>query len=461
MTELTSLTISQAAKLMSSGELSPVELTHAFLDRIGRLDPQLNSFITVTAEAALEQAKQAEANFRNGNYLDILHGIPLAVKDLFALKGTVTTAGAKAYSTAVETADCAVVATLRKAGATFLGKTNMHEYAFGVINDNPHFGTCRNPWDSNRSPGGSSGGNGAALSADLCMGALGSDTRGSIRIPAALCGIVGLKPTIPAVNLDGVVTLSWSLDHTGPMARTVEDVAVLYMHLTNGYRLRELTMNPTEPLQSLRIGVPADDFFREADPEIIAAFDAAIGVFAGLGAKIVPVNLNFLRETVETSKVIVSADAAAFHRERLEQQPEQFGADVLARLRLGQQYTGVDYALARRAQRLLFLQFYDLFQRDPDKPDNLHVLLTPTTPVVAPRLDDAAELDTARTRLSWFTAPFNMTGNPAISVPCGFTRSGLPIGLQIITRYSGESTLLYAAYAYEQATDWHTRKPAL
>jgi len=463
---LTALTIAEAAELIRGKQLSPVELTQAHLDRIDRLDPLLNSYITVTREMALEQARKAEAEVMHGEYKGWLHGIPIALKDLFPLAGVPTTAGSKFLQRTVDAVDCHVVRRLRDAGSVILGKTNMHEWAFGVINDNPHYGTCHNPWDTARSPGGSSGGSAAALAAGLCMGALGSDTRGSIRIPAALCGIVGLKPTQGRVSLRGVVPLSWSLDHAGPMARTVADVTILLQEIAGHDSLDPASVDVPvddyfkgmgESVKGWKIGWVIDELFDSADVEIRDAVRVARDVFKGLGASLEQImtvpHQPSLFDTRVSSWVIASADAAAFHRERIEQQPEKFGADVLKRLKEGLSYMGVDYALAQQERKKLTNRVSGLFGCD--------ILMFPTTAMAAPRLDDPAELDRARACLSWFTAPFNMAGLPAISIPCGFTADGLSIGLQLVARPWAEAQLLRAAYAYEQATEWHRRRPPL
>jgi aspartyl-tRNA(Asn)/glutamyl-tRNA(Gln) amidotransferase subunit A len=466
MNVLPFLTITQAADQLRSGTITPTALTQAHLDRIQLLEPRLNSFITLMTDSALEQAHQAETELKAGKDRGPLHGIPVVIKDLFPVQDAPTTAGSRIFGTTPASRDCSASARLRQAGAVFLGKTNLHEWAMGVINDNPHYGSTYNPWDTTRSPGGSSGGNAAALAADLAMGGLGSDTRGSVRIPAALCGIVGLKPTYGRISLDGVVPLSWSLDHAGSMARTVRDVAILLQY-SAGYdaqdvyavnmRVPDYLSNLENSVQGWRIGVPQEgDFFYEADPEIVQAFQAAVKVFEALGAVIEPIAPHFLRQSFELSRVLVSADGAAFHQERLATQPRDFGADVLGRLRAGEQLSAVEYALARHGQKVMTDQLDSMFNYQ-----RLDFIITPTTPITAPRYDQGMEIERARATLTTFTAPFNMTRHPAISVPCGFNQQGLPIGLQLVARHWDEARLLTAAHAYEQATSWHTRHPSL
>jgi aspartyl-tRNA(Asn)/glutamyl-tRNA(Gln) amidotransferase subunit A len=463
MTKLTALTISEAAVLIASRQLSPVELTRACLERIEKLDSQLNSFLTMTADLAVAQAQVAEADIQRGDYRGPLHGIPIALKDLYETAGIRTTCGMKLLGDYVPAQDGVVVQQLDSAGAVLLGKLNMHECALGVLNDNPHYGFCRNPWDTARAPGGSSGGSGAALAADLCLGALGSDTRGSIRIPAALCGIVGLKPTYGRISLRGVLPLSYALDHAGPMARCMRDAALLLQVLA-GYDADDpLSVNaPVDDyvtdldkgIAGWRVAVARDDYFMEAAPEVLAAFGVAVKVFEELGAQVIEVNLADIRPSRQAGRIIVSCDAYAVHHERLQQHPDDFGADVAGRLRESVTYTARDYAQARYTQVLTRHQFTRFFE-------GYDILLTPTMPATAPRFDDPAACDRARLTFSYLTSPFNLAGVPALSVPCGFSADGLPIGLQIAAGHWREAAVLRAGHAYEQATEWHNRKPAL
>jgi aspartyl-tRNA(Asn)/glutamyl-tRNA(Gln) amidotransferase subunit A len=338
----------------------------------------------------------------------------------------------------------------------------MHEIALGVTNVNPHFGACHNPWNEERIPGGSSGGSAAAVAAGLCLGSLGSDTGGSIRIPAALCGVVGLKPTYGRISLRGVIPLSWNLDHVGPLARDVLDAAIL-LQAAAGY-------DPADPysvnapvddylsqiegdVHGWRVALASDPFFTQADDEVLTAVWEAARLFANLGARVEEVTLPNGREMAQANLTMVASDGAAFHRERLESQPQDFGADVLERLRYGLACSSLEYSFARRIQTLARHQFGRFFA-------DFDILLTPTTPVTAPLIAGPNAVEQARL-LTRFTAPFNLSGLPALSLPCGFSREGLPIGLQIIGPAWGEARLLRAARAYEQATEWHTRLPVL
>ena len=457
---LTQLTLTEASELLQKGELSPVELSRACLERIEQLDGRLHSFITLMAITAMQQARQAEADLRRGR-AGPLCGIPLGLKDLFETAGVRTTAGSKIFADYIPAKDCAVVEKLETAGAVLLGKLNMHEIALGVTSENPHYGDCLNPWDENHITGGSSGGAGAALAADLCFGALGTDTGGSIRIPASLCGVVGLKPTRGRVSLRGVIPLAWSLDHVGPMARRVLDVAVLYKAIA-GYDpndpfsvkvpVKDVNTHLPDGVHGWRVALARDSYFDDTDPEVLSAVRQAAKVFEGLEAQVSEVPLQSAFEAAQTNALMTQSEAAAYHGDRLVAQPDDFGRDVLNRMQSGAAYTSTEVILARQMQAVLRRQ-YEHFFKDFD------ILLTPTTPIPAP-LKGGDALERARL-LTRFTAPFNLTGLPALSLPCGFTSQGLPIGLQIVSRPWAEAEVLRAGYAYEQATEWHMRRPAL
>jgi aspartyl-tRNA(Asn)/glutamyl-tRNA(Gln) amidotransferase subunit A len=452
--------LTNTSRLLAQGKLSPFELAQQHIARIDAVDPGLNCFITATPESALAEARAAEESLGRGEQRGPLHGIPLALKDLIDTRSVRTTAGSTFFAERVPDADAAAVERLRQAGAVLLGKLNMHEWALGVTNDNPHFGACRNPWARHRITGGSSGGSAAALAAGLCMGSLGSDTGGSIRIPAALCGVVGLKPTFGRVSVRGVVPLSWNLDHVGPMARHVSDVALLLQAIAG--------FDPRDPYS---VDVAVDDYVSDlargvegwraslaseacvggVDGEVGRAVREAAKVFAGLGASVEEVDVPRFAEAARANGLMTTADAAVFHRERLAVQPDGFGADVLSRLRRGGSYTAGEYVDARRLQSVLKRELATWFQE-------CGLLLLPTTPIAAPVRDGLDAVEAARV-LTRFTAPFNLTGLPAISLPCGFTRDGLPIGLQIVGPAWSEARLLRAAHAYESATPWHRAAP--
>ncbi len=460
--DLNYLTLAEASDLIAKQEVSCEELTQAHLDRISEMDSKLNCFITRTPEIALKRARALDTEIKNGISRGPLHGIPIALKDLFETRDIPTTAGSLFLKDWVPEADGVVVERLNAAGAVNLGKLNMHEIALGVTNNNPHYGACHNPWDLERTPGGSSGGSGSALAAGLCMGSMGSDTGGSIRIPASLSGVVGLKPTFGRVSLRGVVPLSWNLDHPGPMARRVEGAALL-LQVIAGYDPEDpvsVDMDvPDYPAQldgnvrGWRVALAEDPFFTKADADVLAAVRAAAEVFASLGAQVSFMEFPGAYEAAKDNGLMVTSDAAAFHQERLTDLPEKFGEDIRQRLEIGAAYTSSEYSLARRNQTVLRRKFEQFF-------NEYDLLLTATTPIAAPLLEGPDAVEQART-LTRFTAPFNFSGLPAISLPCGFTDRGLPIGLQIVTRPWGEAALLRAAQAYESATEWHQRRPNL
>ena len=436
--DLSTLTLSAALQAFEHGELDPAELAAACLERIERHDPGLKAFITICPPA-----KPAGTG--------PLAGIPIALKDLFETAGIATTAGSLFFREYVPTEDAPVVQRLRTAGAVIVGKTNLHEIALGVTNVNPHFGICRNPWDRQRVSGGSSGGSAVAVATGMCLGALGTDTGGSIRIPASLCGVVGLKPTSGRVSLRGVIPLSWNLDHAGPLARTVRDAAILYQVIA-GYDpldpasieqpVEEAIAGLDEGVAGWRVVLAAGDYFEDLG-EVGAAVRKAAQVFTQLGATVQQVDLTFLQQAALANGQMTQADGAAYHRQRLAESPEGFGEDVRARLEAGRTLSSGEYALARRTQAVMRRRMTTFF-------DDFDILLTPTTPVAAPLIEGSDALEQAR-RLTRFTAPFNLTGLPALSVPCGFTTGGLPVGLQLVGRPWGEARLLRAGRAFEKA----------
>ena len=455
-------TLSQAAALIRDGEITPLDLTQACLQRIEELDPRLNAFISLTAEAALEQAEQATQEIRQGSYRGALHGIPLAIKDIYDLQGTPTTAGSTFFGRQPASEDAWAISRLRQAGVVFLGKLNMHEIALGVTNVNPHYGGCHNPWDLNRVSGGSSGGSAAALAAQLCLGSLGTDTGGSIRIPSALCGIVGLKPTYGRVSLRGVLPLSWSLDHAGPLARSVQDVSFLLQAICGYDALDPVCVDrPDEEcspafggsLHGWRILRLVGEYFTPTDPDVLAAVDRAADVFSQLGCQVFELELPDLYLAARTNGMLVVCEAAAVHRESLQEHPDGFGADIRQRLQDGSAVSASDLVLARRTQVELRRRFMELLPQRT-------LFLLPTTPTSAPLIVGPDAIESAR-RLTRFTAPFNLTGLPAISLPCGFDQQGLPVGMQLVAGEWEEAALLQAADAFEGATSWHLHDPMI
>ncbi len=480
---ITHLSITEARVLVQSGQVSPLELTQACLARISRLNPQIHAFLEVAEEQALQTAQEATEEVAHHTATGLLHGIPLALKDLFDVRGMHTTAGSEFLkenrlappgmdvSRGVSSRDAAVTEKLRREGAILLGKLNMHEWALGVTTINPFFGACVNPWSFEdpqslpRISGGSSGGSTAALAAGLCYGSIGSDTGGSIRIPASLCGVVGMKPTYGRVSMRGVIPLSWSLDHVGPMARTVQDVSLL-LRCIAGYDEMDPASGdyPAEGLEELaegskpsmpwKIGVPSSLIFHDLEEEVEQAFRKATATLEEMGCRLLETELGDVEDASKASIKILLAEAAAFHRERLRAEPQRFGPDVLERLRQGLEISGIDYALARRKQAEWKRKIELLF-------DTIDLLVLPATPIVAPTISECDGLALASGALTRFMRLFNLTGAPALVLPCGFTTNKLPIGMQIVGPSWQEARILMLARAYESATDWHKRRPHL
>jgi aspartyl-tRNA(Asn)/glutamyl-tRNA(Gln) amidotransferase subunit A len=458
--DLAKLSIREVSDLIRKKKVSPVELTSACLSRIDRFNPTLNAFITITTESALAQAREAEAEVTQGKWRGPLHGVPIALKDLFDTAGVRTTAGSGVFKDRIPTEDAEVVRRLKAAGAVLLGKTNMQEFAFGGTSLISYFGAVRNPWELGHIAGGSSGGSAAAVAAELCYGALGSDTAGSVRLPASHCGIAGLKPTYGLVSIRGVIPLSWSLDHVGPLARTVADTALLLQAIA-GYDEQDTTsekMNVPDYSQgigtkvsSLRIGVPREFFFGDLDPEIQAAMKEALSVLGKLTNGLRDVALQ--ADKMETLRDVVrAAEAYAYHREYVAKTPELYQPLILKRIQAGANVTTPAYIQGRRDLSAV--------RRKAEKwIDGADVLVTPTLPITAAAVSDPHADDVLPTVRN--TSPFNVNGWPAISLPCGFTSKGLPMGLQIIGPNGGETVVFQLAYAYEQATEWHKRRPPL
>jgi aspartyl-tRNA(Asn)/glutamyl-tRNA(Gln) amidotransferase subunit A len=450
----------ELGRRIARGKVSPVEVTRAHLARIERLDAKLNAFLLVTADRALAEAAAAGREIAVGQNRGPLHGVPMALKDLFDTAGVRTTAGSKILAQNVPARDAAVVERLRAAGLVLLGKTNMHEFAFGTTNDNPHYGPARNPWDLERSPGGSSGGSGAALAAGLCAVSLGTDTGGSIRIPAGACGVVGLKPTLGRVSRRGVTPLAWSFDTVGPLTRTVEDSARL-LNAIGGPDAEDesCAARPAEDFArdlergagGLTLGVPCDWFFEGVEPGIGAAARDAIAVLEREGARLVEVSLSGMADAHTAHHAILAAEAAAFHGAWLRERPGDYGSDVRRGLELGQLIPAVDYVNARRVQAITRATFRAALAA-------ADVLVTPCLPQAPLRVGEAMSREPA---VAWnrLLTPVNLAGYPSISVPCGFDGAGMPVGLQIIGRPFEEALLLRVARAYERATEWGVRRP--
>jgi aspartyl-tRNA(Asn)/glutamyl-tRNA(Gln) amidotransferase subunit A len=465
----TSLSLSDVSQLLRQKAISPVELTQACLARIEALNPALNAFITVTPESALAAAHSAEAQIARGHWKGPLHGIPIAVKDLLDTAGIRTTAASALFKDRVPAEDAEVVRRLRAAGAILLGKLNMHELAFGGSSAISYFGAVRNPWDLAYCPGGSSGGSAAAVASGLCYAALGSDTGGSIREPAAYCGIVGLKPTYGRVSTRGAIPLSWSLDHIGPITRTVSDTALM-LQVIAGYDSQDpgsldlpLTDYVTDiagSTSALRLGILKDYFYEKLHPDIEAAVQNALAVLKSLTHSVQEV-APFATDGTYTSVMnpyvaILSAEAYEFHKDFIAKSPELYQPLTLKRLRAGADVTMSRYIQSRR-------QLEQIRHTVARRFDDVDFLITPTTPVPPFKLTELSDPNSARQmelQMLHNTRPINLLGLPTISVPCGFTAAHLPIGLQISGRPGDEANVLRLAHAYERAAQWGRVKPS-
>jgi aspartyl-tRNA(Asn)/glutamyl-tRNA(Gln) amidotransferase subunit A len=451
----TQLTLTELGAAYRARQLSPVDATRACLDRIARLDPELHAFITVTGDLAVDQARAAEAELRRGQDRGPLHGVPIALKDLVDTAGIRTTGGSGLFADRVPAEDAEVVRRLRDAGAVLLGKLNLHEMAYGASGVIGHFPVTRNPRNPAHITGGSSSGSAAAVAAGMCYAALGSDTSGSIRIPAALCGIVGFMPSYGLVSLRGVLPLSWSYDHVGPMTRSVRDAALVLQAIA-GYDAADLTSIAFPAADYVaavdgaaagprpRIGVARAHFFEDLDPEVGAAVERALGVLAGLGAAMRDVAI-----AVDDDRTVFRAESWAYHRAWVERAPERYQPETLRRIKTGEAVTAADYL-----EKLHELQ--RMRRGAPGLFADVDVIVTPTTAIPAPTLAElTARPDELRPRelvLMRTTRMFDVLGTPGISVPCGTTAAGLPIGLQILGAPGADAAVLRLAAAYEAAT---------
>jgi aspartyl-tRNA(Asn)/glutamyl-tRNA(Gln) amidotransferase subunit A len=467
MIDLTTVTARSISALVRRRELSAVAVAEAALDRITKLNPSLRAFITVTDEQALTAAREIDRKIAAGQGEQLaLAGVPMAIKDSFWTKGVPTSGGTKVLAKFVPDDDATAVARLKAAGCVLVGKSLLHEMAYGFTSRNPHFGDCRNPWDTTRIPGGSSGGNAVALATGMALAAVGGDTGGSNRQPAALCGVVGVKVTYGRVSRHGGIPLSWSMDTVGPMSRTVLDAAVM-LQVMAGHDPKDPTTRPgpvpdflaaIQPgLKGLRIGVPHNEFLATMEPDVGAAIQDALGVLKNQGATLVDVAFPPLDPVVGAHRAIIFSEAAAAHEDMIRKHSSLLSDEVRPLLQSGLFITATQYLGAQQARQKTIAAYRKLWQ-------SFDVLVTPTSPIAAPPIGATTaklggqDIPLVRAFLD-LTLPFNLTGQPAISVPCGFTRSGLPIGLQLVGRPFDEATLFRAAGAYESATPWHQRIP--
>lgn len=455
--ELCDMTISQLAPLIKSSKISPVEVTRSVLERIEKMEPNLNAYITIDHENALKAAQAAQRRIKRGNYHGPLDGIPISLKDLYQTKGLRTSGGSKILQDWEPEEDAFSVAKLREAGAIIVGKTNLHEFAFGGTTQNPHFGGTKNPYNREHIPGGSSGGSAAAVAAGMCIASTGSDTGGSIRTPSALCGTVGLKPTYGRVSLRGIIPLAWSLDHAGPITKCVRDAALM-LSVMAGYDPDDPTSASEkaarfervlkDDVRKLKIGIDPAFCFSGVDDEVEQALKGALKVLERLGAKVVEISVPSIELTSPVESVIITSEAASYHEENLRNRPMDFGEDVRLLLRAGASFLATHYLKAQRIRSIIRREFSDAFKK-------IDLFALPGAAVPAPKIGAGTvaikgmETDTQMALLR-FTCPSNLTGLPAISIPCGMSKEGLPIGLQLVGKAFDEATVLRAAFTFEQ-----------
>ncbi len=463
MTTLADLSLAQAAASVRERKVSPIELVDACLGRIEKVESLINAFITIDRDRTRDTAVTLADEAERGEFRGPLHGVPVAVKDIFDVEGLPTTAASKILADASPAPrDSACVERLRAAGAIILGKLNLHEWAFGATGVDSHVGPARNAWDLERVTGGSSSGSGTSVAAGECFAALGTDTGGSIRIPASLCGIVGLKPTFGRISRRGVFPLSWSLDHVGPMARTVEDTALVLQAVAGHDPADRSSIDEPVPdyagtlskgLSGLRIGVPDSFFFDGLDPDVDSGVRKAIGVLKELGSGVQSISLPLIDEMPTALTCIMLPESLAIHRRWMQTRPDDYSENVRYRLELGSTFNAVEYVEAQRFRDLAVERWAsEVF-------DKVDLIATASTLRAAP-LIESSDLS-ATMGLIRLTNPLNLLGIPAISVPCGFTRDGLPFGMQLAARWWDEATVLRAAHAYEQASTWKDRGPDL
>jgi len=483
--ELPFLTIKEASELIKKKELSPVELTQSVLDRIKEKDEHLNTYVTVLEDKSIESAKKAEEEITSGNYLGPLHGIPLGLKDIFVTKNITTTCGSKMLENFVPPYDATVTEKLQDSGAVFLGKNNMDEFAMGSSTETSYFGPTKNPWDSNRVPGGSSGGSAAATAASLCLGSVGTDTGGSIRQPAALCGVVGMKPTYGRVSRFGMIAFASSLDQAGPLTKTVEDTAIILNAIAGAdprdstcldLPVPDYTKSLKEDLKGLNVGIPKEYFVEGMEKDIEAGSRKAISEMENLGAEIVEISLPHTEYAVLTYYIIAPSEASSnlarydgvkygYRAEGAESlrdmyfksRAEGFGDEVKRRIMLGTYalssgYYDAYYLKAQKVRTLIKNDFDEAFKK-------VDAIVAPTSPEVAFKIGEKTQ-DPIKMYLSdVLTIPCNIAGLPGISIPCGFSSEGLPIGIQVIGKPFDEQTVIHVAHAYESNTGWGEKRP--
>jgi len=465
--DLLNLSIAETARLLRQKEVSTLEIAQASIARIKSFDPLLRSFISVFEEQTTQVAKAAQTLLDAGHDLGPLHGIPIALKDNIATRGGRTTAGSKVLGDWVPTEDATVALRLRRAGAILLGKTNLHEFAWGGTSANPHYGSVRNPWNPERFPAGSSGGSAVAVAARFCHAAIGTDTGGSIRLPSAVNGTVGIRPTHGRVSNHGIVPLAWSMDTAGPITRTVEDCALVFGAMAGFDRNDPVTAErPTDDygswlgmdLRGLRIGIVPGYFFEHLQPAVEKAVRGALQLFAEHGATIVEVDIENIEGNISAQLTIESAEPSTYHQRTLRERPQDYGADVRTLLEVGELVLATQYLQAQRYRALLRSEFLNAFRR-------VDVFICPTLPFTATKVGETSVViadgksEDMLSAIMQFTGIASLTGLPSLNVPCGFDNDGLPVGMQIIGQPFAEAQLFGVGHAFQKVTDFHHRVP--
>jgi len=466
--KLLSMSLVEVAELLKRNEISALELVDASLARIEQINPKIQAYISVYEEAR-EVAKAIDILRSAGHILGPLQGIPTALKDNVALKGLRTTAGSKILADWIPEEDAMIASRLRAAGAIFIGKLNMHEFAWGGTSDNPHYGTVRNPWNIERFPAGSSGGSGAAVAARSCWGAIGTDTGGSIRLPSAINGIVGLRPSYGRVSNHGIIPLAWSMDTAGPMARTVHDCALMFNAIAGFDHKDSSTVNHSVPdcvaglnrgVDGMRIGIVSDYFFHNVQTPVKNAVQAALKDFEKMGAHLVEIPIHNIHGNISAQLTIESCEPSTYHQRWLRERPQDYGQDVRTLLEVGEMLLATHYLQAQRYRRVLRQEFIDAFRR-------VDFFICPTLPFTATRIGETkVVIENGRkedmlSAIMQFTGVPSLTGLPALAVPCGFDSDGLPIGMQLIGKPFDEATLFQAGAAFQAMTNFHQQSPEI
>lgn len=451
MNELFFKDIKTVSSLLKNKEISPIELTKQQLERIDSLEPSLNAYITVLYDEAMNQAEVLEKELLEGKIRSSLHGVPIAIKDIFETKNSRTTSGSKIFEHSISNKDAEIIQYLKDAGAILIGKTNLHEFAMGATTENPHYGPTRNPWNIRKIPGGSSGGSAVAVATGTAYGAVGTDTGGSIRLPASLCGIVGLKPTYDVISTQGCTPLSWTFDHIGPMTRTVADSRIMLKIMADPLKLNKIDLETKrENLKGIRIGICEDYFLEDMDPEMEKIVYLSLERLKELGAEIVDIHLTGIENALEAQKIISKSEAFTFHEVTFTKNPEMYGKDSQFRLNSGREVSASQYINARRYRERFINHVLDTMAEQ-----KCDVLFSPTHSIPPFEIGSVAPEDSINNIFKLGkTSIGNFLGFPAISVPCGFTVDNLPVGLQLIGKPYEDGVLLNIAEQYEATENW-------